>query len=252
MPLQKYYFDVVSAEGAYGTAYFGTLRALGFTLAFSELSSSVIQNSSTFLSISMKRRKIINDDFQFLDSARRLEARWRGGCTFPSGLAYQNKVLRWELVQLRSLATILHHANPLLFGLGYGERVTLFASPFDLGIRNLFWGRYLSENAFMMWIVAEGIQPIQYGILDMSEYSQVSLTNDKVEIGGAKLVLGPEVRTIFDGDALQDKTVLSALAILVYGRKPVLRQHKAVYNCEVQLASGRREHGFVIAETVRF
>ena len=250
--LQKYYFDVVSDNGDYAIAYWGTLRLPVLSATYSELSGSALPEPYSRFRVSRTDSPPDHRRFEFVDANSKVRAKWVAIGQSPR-LFYENDLLRWELVQLRSQVALYRDAAPLLAGSGYGELVTLLVPPWRLGIRKLRWGRYLSDRAFLMWIVAEGETPIRYGVVDQSQFDDVTFAEGEVKIGDATLQIGTKIRVVSEGDVLGGRSLfLGALSFLVFGDRPRIKQSKAVSKCNLRRGSGLLENGHIISETVWF
>jgi hypothetical protein len=250
--LRKYYFDVVTQDGEYGIAYWDALQLPWLSATYSELSSSLLAKPSSQLQLLGAPSPLDRRSVNYVDVTKGLNAGWKEVRQAPR-MSYANDVLRWELVQLRSQVTLRHHAAPLLSGLGYGERVSWLVPPWNLGIRKLWWGRYLSPRCFLMWIIAEGDAPIKYGIVDQSPYDEVTFVGNEIRVGDATLKIGKRKRVISEGDVLRGKSLsLRLMSALGLGRQPRILQRKATFKCLFCGADGVPESGYAVSEIVWF
>jgi hypothetical protein len=229
------------------------LKFAGLAFQYSELSGSALSKPSACFGKVATFASFRENNFRYRDAGRNIEARWTGAGRLMHKAEFRNEVLHWELLQLGSDVSVQKNGEPRLLGLGYGERLILRETPWRLGIRKLSWGRYLSERAFIMWLIADGELPIRYGIVGQESRSDVSLRENEVIVGDVALQLQHEVRAISDGDVLQHRhPSLSYLPIKLFGEKLKLTQSKAIYACTLYSHGQYVETGHAIAETVRF
>ena len=243
MFLTKRYFDVVSEDVAWAIAYDIAVPFAGVTLRYREMTSTGIAGPRWNMRL---RRADAPAHFRFSD----IGATWTDERPAPEAY-FDNDVLTWRLTQLRSRVVV--ETNSHFFeGLGYGETLTLKCAPWLLGIRELWWGRYLSAQTFLTWIIADGNIPIRFGVHDRLSTSAVAINESTISIGEASLHIGEERCRIASGDVFAGRPRLALLASRVMGgRGLAIRQDKAIYQATVSAGCGR-ESGLAVAEHVVF
>jgi hypothetical protein len=83
-------------------------------------------------------------------------------------------------------------------GRGYVEVLEMTLPPWTLSIRELRWGRWLSDGTSLVWIDWRGARPLTL-ILEQDREVRGAVADDGVELeGGRRLLLTP-LRTIRDG-----------------------------------------------------
>jgi hypothetical protein len=249
---EKFYFDMVDGRGIYCGAYKTSLNLLGLSILYDEVCKSDCREISSRLSVGLTRQPAMTGAFEYVNRAKSVVARWTGGDRVGRMFAYENDVLRWELVQLRSRVSVTG-LDETASGVGYAERLLLKVMPWKLGIERLSWGRYLSSSTFVMWIVADGTRPIRYAIVDQHEHTEVSTNDREVSVGDVALRFVEPVSPIFTGDVFREKlpASISVLSWLLFGRRPRIVQTKAAYLAECD-RGGARERGHAVVESVRF
>lgn len=243
MFLTKRYFDVVNEDAAWAIAYDIAVPLGGVTLRYREVTGTGIRGPRWNMPL---RTADAQAKFRFGD----VGATWANEIQAPKA-HFENEVLAWHLTQLRSRAMI-ETGSHRFEGLGYGETLTLKRAPWLLGINELWWGRYLSAQTFLTWIIANGERPIRFGVHDHLPTNAVAITGDSIRIGEATLHIAEERCRIASGDVFAGRPRVAYLAChLMGGRGVSLRQDKAVYQASVTTARGE-ESGLVLAEHVVF
>ncbi|MGA7713913.1 MAG: hypothetical protein WCA81_18615 [Rhizomicrobium sp.] len=241
--LTKRYFDVVSDTGAWAIAYDADLSFLGLQLRYRELTGTGIPPSCRTFGVRRKGDPSTTT-FPFPGAS----AVWDGGET-DQQLRFENAALRWTLTHLRSRATVTAGSTSPN-GLGYGESLVLKHPPWSLGVQELWWGRYLSADTFLTWIVADGPQPIRFGIINGEATTHVEANASGATIANATVSLGDVYTQITFGDALAGRPrLLAQLGRLCGGSDFGIRQSKAIYTACVKTRM-RDETGLVLAEHV--
>lgn len=107
--------------------------------------------------------------------------------------------IEWDCISPNSLATFEMGGKPIS-GNGYVEKIKMTLPPWKLPIRQLIWGRYLSEKQSIIWIEWKGPQPkqllfhngiknehaiiktssIQFEDYEMGFYSSISLRSGSI------------------------------------------------------------------------
>lgn len=241
MFLAKRYFDVVSESGAWAIAYDITMPLGLLTLRYCEVTGT---------GIGRPRWKLrpwaggVSGTFRVGD----VGATWKD-VEAPPEACFDNDMLTWRLSQLRSRAVISTRAQRFA-GLGYGETLTLKRAPWLLGIGKLQWGRFLSAQTFLTWIIADGEKPIHFGVHGTTPTGAVTVAENTIGVGEAQIQLGEEHCRIATGDVFAGRPRMARLVCRALSGFSI-RQHKAVYNAHVTTAT-RMETGYALAEQVTF
>lgn len=144
--LSKWYLDCVSGGGEVFLAYCAELRWRALHLRYAH----VLGKSSSLREVPAP---VWNDGvLEWNAPALGVSGKWRaldppieetlfdGGC-------------QWRCLAPRARADV-SVGNDFLHGLGYAEHLTLTVPPWRLGIKELRWGRFLSETDSLVWIDA--------------------------------------------------------------------------------------------------
>lgn len=248
----KYYFDMVEETGECSIAYDAVLRLWRLPISYVEVVDAGGRKSASSFGFNPQPR-FRDGAFRYRNRRLDVAACWEGGEVERNKYRYEDDLVSWELVQLRSRAEI-RRVSESRAGIGYGEYVTIKVPPWKLGISKLYWGRYISPKSFLTWIVADGTHTIRYGVVNDQPSREVEIDNASVRVGQATLRFTGELRKIFEGDVFRDwlPGFVGWLGVLLKGRRPRLRQNKSVCSCEFQDGTGSSEQGIGVAETVWF
>ena len=74
-------------------------------------------------------------------------------------------------------------------GLGYVERLNLTIRPWQLGLQNLFWGRFVSEEHSVVWIEWQGDYALTVLILNGKKISNSRISENGVKCDDFELTL---------------------------------------------------------------
>ncbi len=75
-----------------------------------------------------------------------------------------------------------------IIGKGYLERLTLTKYPWELGLSNLYWGRFIADEDYIVWIIWEGEFPLTKIYYNGSEYSECRINEERLEFGNFQLL----------------------------------------------------------------
>jgi hypothetical protein len=147
--LTKWYADAVSAAGDFWVGYSARLRIGGFSTGYSSVLDPTGQRHSLQSCAIAERPGAI----VWRQPALGIAASWRGKAPPIRRVLYEDDhgTVDWDcLIPLASAET------GDVTGLGYVERLRLTIAPWNLPIRSLRWGRFLSEHNSLVWIDWEG------------------------------------------------------------------------------------------------
>jgi hypothetical protein len=137
-------------------------------------------------------------------------------------------------------------------GLGYVERMDLTLRPWRLPIRDLRWGRFLSDGIGVVWIEWRGPRPLTLLSVNGTAVDGAHLGDDAVAWPGGLLEMEP-------GAVLREGALgTTALARVPLGRLLAPHSMRETYECKrlrrgrLVGADGRMETGWAIDEVVHF
>jgi hypothetical protein len=226
--LEKWYGDVVTAQGAGAIVYAARLRwgplrfGYGATIVFT--GADPPRASATVRGVGMPRLE--SEVATWRHAALHADARWcRDAAPLESCLADgPDGSIRWNCHMPRAVARV-QIGDAILHGLGYVEQLQLTIPPAKLPFRggSLRWGRYLSPQHAIVWIEWTGANPRHWAWLD--GVGQTGLAN----LDGGRRLVFHESRAIRDQPLLTTIRLPSPhLARRLTGVLDAAREHKRV------------------------
>jgi hypothetical protein len=107
--------------------------------------------------------------------------------------------LIWNCHHPKALADITHNGN-IFTGLGYAETLSCPINPLKLPMKELRWGRFLSDSHTVIWINWKSDDPLNKVFLDGTEFNDAFFENDTLVFDNERHKLTfSEIRTIRNG-----------------------------------------------------
>jgi hypothetical protein len=148
--LSKWYLDCVADSGDTSIVYTGAVAWGPVGLHY----SSLLQSKSEVISVSQSLRPqnepTLDDGMLRWESrALKLEGEWQRDAPALHETVFASACgcVAWRCLMPRAKARIRD-----LIGLGYAEHLTMSIAPWELSIRILRWGRFLTPSAWIVWI----------------------------------------------------------------------------------------------------
>lgn len=148
--LSKWYLDCVSDSGEATILYAGAVRWGSFSLNYSSVLESAAGAVTTRRSLrAAEEPTVAGSSLHWRSESLHVEGVWSADSTplravvFSSGAG----IVEWHCLMPRARARIGAHQ-----GLGYAEHLTMTVTPWNLPLRTLRWGRFLSESEWAVWI----------------------------------------------------------------------------------------------------
>ena len=252
--LEKWYLDCITESGDGAICYSALLewKHVSFSYAsFLTFDKAGLRQKTSLLNEKQPEQTLAGLVWQ----SDGLHARglWQAASEILGAMTlYQGEMgkVRWHCVQPVSSVDLTIGTSHYT-GLGYAERLEMTVEPWKLPIDELRWGRFLSENAYMVWIQWRGPLPITMLFCngELAERAEIS-TNGVCWDKGKLLISNTE--TLREGPIIS--TALANIPLL--GSLLPGSFHKA-YECKWQgfgeLRQGNEVHtGWVIHEIVQF
>lgn len=117
--------------------------------------------------------------------------------------------IQWHCLQPRARSTVVLKDGTRVAGLGYVEYLTVSVPLLRLPIRELRWGRFLSETDSMVWIDWQGSLPLSLVVHNGSELDSPAISDTVLTSGGTPVLTLGDRRILREGPLIQ--TALSAV-----------------------------------------
>ncbi len=136
-------------------------------------------------------------------------------------------------------------------GIGYAEELEMTVAPWDLPIRELRWGRALSERTSIIWIEWRGPQPLLLVFVNGKLESESEIGDNFVRCRGVEVCLA-EGRTIRDGP-IGTNALAGVPGVASWAPAAFLSAHETKWVARAEIRSRRRvRQAWAIHEVVRF
>jgi hypothetical protein len=159
--------------------------------------------------------------------------------------------VEWCCIQPKSRVKIEIGDGGRLDGLGYAERLTLTIPPWKLPMRELRWGRFISEDHSLVWIDWQGQHAVRNVYLDGTFLGAERITDSELVLRDCELQLDQEL-TLRSG-RLVDTVLPGAPLLAKIFPLALLQSEEHKWRSRGVLTNGdKRSEGWAIHEVVRW
>ncbi len=186
----KWYLDCVTESGEVAILYsaIARWRAIGISYA-GYLIADAEQNQSRS---TMHAAQITTEGRRLVVHSPELKVRgeWTALATEVKHTIFENEAgsVIWDCVQPGARVR-LQAGERELAGLGYAEVLTLTIPPWQLPLKHLKWGRFVSENDTLTWIDWQGAHSLHLVIHNGEGCKDAVISDHAVSMTGADLSL---------------------------------------------------------------
>jgi hypothetical protein len=186
--LVKWYLDCVTDSGDAAILYCANLNWRGVHLTYSSVLS--VYGDSTETHSSMARFRLSSTSSQILVEFPRLDVSgiWKADAAPVQRTVFENAsgAVEWKCLQPRSLVT-LRVGGQELRGFGYAECLSVTLPPWQLPMRQLRWGRFVSEEESLAWVDWQGEYSMSFAMHNGRDCETLEVSDSEVAIPGATL-----------------------------------------------------------------
>lgn len=253
--LVKWYLDLVSSEGEAFIGYAADLRwgalRLRYAATLAGRAPGPFRTTTHLFGAALPEER--GEVVRWQVGARGPRGEWTRRLAGPdlALLDGPDGAVRWSCRHAASAGRARVAGGPEVSGLGYVEHLELTLPPWRLPLRELRWGRFVSERAALAWIEWRGPSPRLLVLRDGVPAATARVSDDAVEADGARLAFA-DTCTLRDGEL--GATVLRGVPLLRRALPPAaLGTHETKWLSRGTLAlpGGGREQGWAIHERVR-
>ena len=155
--LSKWYLDCIDDAGDAVILYCAAMRWRGLHLNYSSIVSLVGETAQS--QTSLRRFRVVEGDGEISVEIPGLKVagNWKADSAPVRQTVYEDPAgsVHWNSIQPRSIARI-RIGDRELTGLGYVECLTLTLPPWQLPMRELRWGRFVSACDALVWTDWQG------------------------------------------------------------------------------------------------
>jgi hypothetical protein len=218
--LVKWYLDCVTEQGDTAIVYCADLRWRGVHARYS--SSLVASCGAVTTQSSMARFDLsVGEQHIAVDLPKLgISGRWDARAEPVRASIYREPsgAVEWDCLQPASAVT-LRIGDREFTGLGYAECLTLTLPPWQLPLRELRWGRFVSATDSVAWIDWRGSHSTRVGVHNGRLTEALAISDSEITVDDATLRLGERLTlragtlgaTVFPGAGLLGKLLPASL-----------------------------------------
>ncbi len=234
--------DCVTDCGDAAVLYCAEMHWHGADLVYSSVLSTIEGRVESHSSMTRYRLSSTSDRIAVEFPRLKVQGSWKADAVPMERTLYLSTAGRvhWNCLQPRSVVD-LRIGKRELTGLGYAECLTLTVPPWQLPMRQLRWGRFVSREDSLAWIDWQGEHSIRFAVYNGRVWELLAISETEAAI--------PHVRLRMDeGQTLR----AGRLGSTVLSRAPALRKllPRSLANIEEvkQRSHGRLNAGDHISE----
>jgi len=186
--LTKWYADCVGHNGDAVILYCGIAKWRAITLRYTSVLEAV-SGKQTAARYSLRKSSMPVEQgatIQWQSNALGIMGVWeRLDPPFETEVYETSEgVIRWRCLHPRSRATVNIARGKVVKGLGYVERLDMTLPPWKLPIRELRWGRFLSDSESLVWIDWKGSHACRIVLQNGSLVHATGVAEDEITLNG--------------------------------------------------------------------
>ena len=206
--LSKWYMDCIDDDGNMfiGYAAFIKWKDISFNYSNSLIYAGKISTSTSLMRV---QAPVMNgNELNWNSRGLKVSGTWKADAVSVSERLIKNEkgAIDWNCVMPKAIAGV--RTRDLFFkGLGYAEKLDMTMKPWDLAVQEIRWGRFVSENCCLVWIVWKGPSPLTIAYLDGEKITELNVTDTFVMLPSKGITLsfsdtvtlreGPVISTAF-------------------------------------------------------
>jgi hypothetical protein len=212
--LSKWYFDCVAEDGRTFIGYLGELRWKSLTIHYqSLLLHSASEGTQTRFSLRSAPPPTVSGlELVWKSSPLHIEGTWTAlePPVRATILESDAGTIEWQCLQPRATASVRAGKAAAICGLGYAEHLRMTIPPWRLLLKELRWGRFLSETDSLVWIDWRGPYSKQIVFHNGVEVQTECITEQQVVLKDRAVILDFEESFVLRKGTLA-KTALSKI-----------------------------------------
>lgn len=254
--LIKWYGDCIAPNGDTYIFYYGVAEWRGITWKYgSELELCEGREPRARYSLRPgSGPRSTGRGMEWVSRALQFAGSWEQQDPSFSETIYENEAggIHWNCLQPRAKCVLELRGNQKIEGLGYLERLEMTIPPWGLPIRELHWGRFLSETDSLVWIDWRGLHSKRLVLHKGVPCSSAKIERNEILFGQDGTLRLAENVVLREGQ--MGKTALSTIPGL---RRLLPRGILEVKECKwrskgLLVSGGRTSHGWAIHEVVQW
>jgi len=186
--LVKWYMDCVSGVGDAVILYCADLRWRAIHFTYSSVLSVVGDAIESHSSMARHRLQSSDGQIQVEFPKLKVSGRWTAGAAPVERTVYENSAgaVVWNCLQPKSSVSVRIGERELT-GAGYAECLTLTLPPWQLPMRQLRWGRFVSPDDSLAWADWQGDYSTSFAVHNGGACETLAVSDSEVVIAAATL-----------------------------------------------------------------
>ena len=208
--LRKWYMDCIDEVGNLFMGYSGSFRWKMIQASYSSTltcnAQGEIKTASTLRELSHPTRS--EGTLQWIHNKLKTTGHWTSIDKAIRQNIFSDKSgsIIWTCEQPRAIAEVEINNISLSSAIGYTETIDMTILPWRLPISKLRWGRFLSKNTMLIWIILEGKHTSNFVYYNGNRIADATIKNNKVVLNNKGITL-----RFYDTIVLRDGSLASTL-----------------------------------------
>ena len=253
--LEKYYMDCINNEGSAIIGYSAVLSWKSVRINFSNLIVKHSgQKATNIKSFTKTYEPEFKEDLLLWNNKKlNISGIWKSlkDPISDNLISKENGSILWECCQPLSIAEINYKDDFNISGLGYTEKIKMTLKPWELGISELRWGRFLSDDVYIIWIAWIGETTKSNVYMNGKKYEANIITENLIAFENISL-------KILNNTALRNGIIFNTLLknipfVSQIFPKSILNLNETKFIAEGELEiNGELKKGWIIHEVVKW
>jgi hypothetical protein len=180
--------DGVTERGDVAILYCADLHWRGVHLTYSSVLT--VSEGSVESHSSMAQYRLSSSGGEILVEFPKLEVSgiWKADAAPVQRTVFENEAgsVEWNCLQPRSLVNLRIGGNEFT-GLGYAECLSVTLPPWQLPMRQLRWGRFVSAEESLAWVDWQGDYSTSFAIHNGRACETLAVSDSEIDLPGARL-----------------------------------------------------------------
>ena len=186
--LVKWYMDCVTDAGDLAILYCADLSWRGVSATYSSVLSVCQGSNEARSSMASYQLSSTGDEIQVAIPRLRVSGSWKADAAAVERNVFSNAegAVHWQCLQPRSRAHLCLGVQEFA-GLGYAECLTVTLPPWQLPMRELRWGRFVSAEDSLAWVDWKGDYSTAFAVHNGDIDEELSASDSEIAIPGVTL-----------------------------------------------------------------
>jgi len=186
--LVKWYMDCVTGQGDTAILYCAHLRWRGAALSYSSVLCAGEHGVDSRSSMARFDLAVADNEIGVIFPCLKVSGCWQAAAPSYKQTVFESEAgsVEWNCLQPGSTVRVRIGARELV-GLGYAECLTLTLPPWQLPMRQLRWGRFVSPEQTLAWIDWQGPFATSFAVHNGRRCELLSASEEEIVLSNATL-----------------------------------------------------------------